>query len=674
MKNYILIISVLTTIVVFIVIYLSDYIKAMYFNNCVEDFQDAVSIISNAGIRSSHENFENSQDVRSESQKKIDAIKFENNKDIKSEYQKRVEALRADFYEKNSPQASAGSASATTAGSATKLEESLSAQSDFYQNGLLDKYSTITDPIGDEYLPYTVKNYKDDPVAITKNNMNEYTIINVYKNILDRQPSDKELNKNLQDFYENEIDESILKLRIYNSSEYKIITNMQSNDIKPELITNISKGQLKDKLKKFYKDQYNTILINTRLIDILIKCYIHLQFNDYLFKAMLMHDKYMAFENKLRDEVIMSDEKILELFNRTFILYELRLIANELKRQDIIKRKAFQIPIALYNNNKSELSSSNVNLGAGKHISDIVKNSDNIFNINIMVKDTEGKTSMPFAKNNNNIPNSSSVGGGSGTAYINTPNAATNSIANAVSNAATNSVSNSIANTATNSVSNSIANAVSNAATNSVSNSIANAVSNAAIAAESARVTSAAGGGGVSNAMNAVGGGGAVNSANTAAAIAAAAATTASTVGTGYVGTGYVNGGSATGGYVGGGYVNGSSVNSGSVNGGSVGGGSVGGGYVNNNQINNTQEGNIQTNDSRISSRIYNPINYKFHYRGDMIKRPNVCSYGTKQIVQPIFLNSSTLFQGTDLKEAAENTQVGSIMPKFEYNEYEDTI
>jgi hypothetical protein len=52
--------------------------------------------------------------------------------------------------------------------------------------------------------------------------------------------------------------------------------------------------------------------------------------------------------------------------------------------------------------------------------------------------------------------------------------------------------------------------------------------------------------------------------------------------------------------------------------------------------------------------------------------RPSVCSYGTKQIVQPIFVNSSTLFQGTDLKEASEYTQVGSIMPKFKYYEYED--
>ena len=71
-------------------------------------------------------------------------------------------------------------------------------------------------------------------------------------------------------------------------------------------------------------------------------------------------------------------------------------------------------------------------------------------------------------------------------------------------------------------------------------------------------------------------------------------------------------------------------------------------------------------------NRIYNPIDYKQNYRGDMRYRPSVCSYGTKQIVQPIFVNSSTLFQGTDLKEASENTQVGSIMPKFKYYEYED--
>lgn len=83
---------------------------------------------------------------------------------------------------------------------------------------------------------------------------------------------------------------------------------------------------------------------------------------------------------------------------------------------------------------------------------------------------------------------------------------------------------------------------------------------------------------------------------------------------------------------------------------------------------------NTQYEDTEFPQRIYDPIDYKYHYRGETAHRPNVCSYGTKQIVQPVFLNSSTLFRGTDLKEAAENTQVGSIMPKFEYYEYEDVV
>jgi len=327
MKNYILIISVLTIIIVFIVIYLSDYIKNIYFHDSVLDFKEAHSIISN--YHKYYENYENSN--------------------------------------------------------ATNQERSLNTETENYRKRVNNTYDTINDPISDEYLPYTTNNYKDDSSAIANNNINEYTIINIYKNILDRQPTDYELNKNLQDFYDNELNENILKLRIYNSSEYKIITNMQSNDIKPELIANISKGQLKDNIKQMYMNQHNTELVNTKLLDILIKCYIHLQFNDYLFKAMLMHDKYTLFENRLRDEYILSDEKILEIFNKSFILYELRLIANELKRQDIIKRKALLIPVSLHSNKQSELNSSNINIDSGKYISDIIKNSDNVFNINIMV-------------------------------------------------------------------------------------------------------------------------------------------------------------------------------------------------------------------------------------------------------------------------------------------------
>jgi hypothetical protein len=67
-------------------------------------------------------------------------------------------------------------------------------------------------------------------------------------------------------------------------------------------------------------------------------------------------------------------------------------------------------------------------------------------------------------------------------------------------------------------------------------------------------------------------------------------------------------------------------------------------------------------------------------HHGDMVLRPEyawsvpqqrapVCTtFGQKPLVQPVMVNSSLLL-GTPLDDA-ENTQVGSIMPKFKYTEY----
>ena len=634
MKNYILIISVLTIIVVFIVIYLNDYIKEIYFYNSIEDFRDAYDIISNSSYikSSSQENFENKLNEKDKDE-------------LIAKYEERLKLRKEDKL--NDPV------------SPTNLEVSFSAETDLYKNGVYDRYATINDPVSDVYLPYTIKNYKDDPAAISTNNMNEFTIINIYKNTLDRQPTDKELSKNLQDFYENDMNEDILKLRIYNSTEFKIITNMQSNDIKPELITNISKGQLKDKLKKLYKDQHNTELINTKLLDILIKCYIHLQFNDYLFKAMLMHDNYNYFENRLRNAYILSDEKLLEIFNESFILHELRLIANELKRQDIIKRKALTIPVSLYKNDQSELNSSNVNIGAAKNISDIVKNSDNVFNINIMVNDklieANKNTSTPYSRtitdnppiyqpNNERTPINQIYGG---------QDSSTQALALGASGiSGTSGIFNSIANIAGS------AN-IGNNAPNIPSNlNIANSANNSS---NLSTIFNSAANNALNNAL------GITNTTNIANTIMGASGTSGTSGTPGIPGIPGVSTRTPL------------SANSSN--------------YYNDpkykdiydnlqNELNaESQYSNDQYNVNQYSDqdkmmntprRIYDPIDYKQHYREDMRYRPNVCSYGTKQIVQPIFLNSSTLFQGTDLKEAAENTQVGSIMPKFEYREYED--
>lgn len=77
--------------------------------------------------------------------------------------------------------------------------------------------------------------------------------------------------------------------------------------------------------------------------------------------------------------------------------------------------------------------------------------------------------------------------------------------------------------------------------------------------------------------------------------------------------------------------------------------------------------------DSEIYVRVYDPIVHNRSYLKDYEYKAPVCtSLGQKQITQPVFTESKLLFQGTDLNKAFEDTQVGSIMPKFEYREYND--
>ena len=77
--------------------------------------------------------------------------------------------------------------------------------------------------------------------------------------------------------------------------------------------------------------------------------------------------------------------------------------------------------------------------------------------------------------------------------------------------------------------------------------------------------------------------------------------------------------------------------------------------------------------DSEIYVRVYDPVTHNRSYLNDYKYKAPVCtSLGQKQLTQPIFTESKLLFQGMDLDKAFEDTQVGSIMPKFVYREYND--
>jgi hypothetical protein len=400
----------------------------------------------------------------------------------------------------------------------TNTELSMNTNYMYYRQSGDDLEKTIMDPIEDKYLPYNDVKYNNDPDSLSKNKINEYVIIDIYKSLLNRQPKSEELNKNLQEFYEKLGDEDKLKMKIYNSTEYKMIVKMQSNDVEPGLVRHISHTKLIDVIEPLYIEHYNNNIPEKMRVP-LKQCYIHLQYNDYLFRAMLMHDKYKSFEKNVMKKYIMTDKILLDIFNEHFVLYELRLIANELKRRDIIKRKAFETPIALHTESSEKAANGNDNnetkMNSDKYISDIVNDGNSVFNINITLNDKDKDTSKPYSM----------------TAKI-----------------------------------------------------------------------------------------------------------------------------------------------------------------INDDKDKLIKKGNIdsipeytehpkeETDYSkvqhkptyRIGNKIYNPLTYKQQYRGYPEYRPNVCSYGTEQVVNPVLLKNSNLFQGTDIKYAFDNTQVGSIMPKFEYREYEE--
>jgi hypothetical protein len=66
--------------------------------------------------------------------------------------------------------------------------------------------------------------------------------------------------------------------------------------------------------------------------------------------------------------------------------------------------------------------------------------------------------------------------------------------------------------------------------------------------------------------------------------------------------------------------------------------------------------------------RYYNPsAPNKSEYKSNINKPPICTSLNQPQLVQPLFINDSMNFQGTNLNM---DTSIGSIMPKFEFNEY----
>lgn len=177
-------------------------------------------------------------------------------------------------------------------------------------------------PVKDAYLPDQI----DDKYLNI-----DYNIIKLYKEYLDRSPDSTELKK------ARYISQDDLKMHLLNSPEYDHMIHMQNNEATDNLESAISKKDLFNKISRIYKKELGKE-IHKKLFLPLRDIYIYLQFNDYLFIALLTHNKYIDFENDIKNSSMMTKQKLLELFDKYFDLLDLKYSAN-----DIIKHKRFNI-------------------------------------------------------------------------------------------------------------------------------------------------------------------------------------------------------------------------------------------------------------------------------------------------------------------------------------------
>ena len=177
----------------------------------------------------------------------------------------------------------------------------------------LNNSKTIEEPISDSLIPFN---------PYSKFHLNEYEIIETVKYILKRSPTIPEINK----FMYYTITE--LKEFLYNSTEYEKLVKIQNNIYNDGMEGAIAKKNLINRIMELYKNIYNTD-VPVKMILPLKDCFIYLQLNIYLFTVMLENSNYSFFENSVLSSYILTKKILLELFNKYYNVLELKIYAEE---------------------------------------------------------------------------------------------------------------------------------------------------------------------------------------------------------------------------------------------------------------------------------------------------------------------------------------------------------
>jgi len=145
----------------------------------------------------------------------------------------------------------------------------------------------------------------------------EERVIDIYQDVLQRQPSSKELINASRDINSNTITWDGLRQKLIDSDEYSRMIKLQSNDLAPELNKMLSDSRLIREISAIYR-QIVKREIPPKMILPLRDIYISLNYNPFTLAALLQDKKYSNFEEDLQRTEQLDKETTLSTFASSF--------------------------------------------------------------------------------------------------------------------------------------------------------------------------------------------------------------------------------------------------------------------------------------------------------------------------------------------------------------------
>jgi len=201
----------------------------------------------------------------------------------------------------------------------------------------------------------------------------ENKIINLYNELLQRQPSATEIHNESVDIVRNGVPIDSIRERIINSDEYATNMKMQSNSLVPEIHKMVADRALLDRIADIYKEERQAIVPPKAILP-LKDLYKYFNYNEGALRALLRDPQYPTFENDIVTTQALTQPQVIQLFNNYFTYDTIIATGNVINSQ--------KVPVTdlSHNYGTAEAMGVSLNLNNYRSINDTDTNSTALLN------------------------------------------------------------------------------------------------------------------------------------------------------------------------------------------------------------------------------------------------------------------------------------------------------